>query len=79
MPQGSGSGYVEGQVLLQVRDPSRVESAVKAIGGTGWTAGSLDGWYLVRLAEGVSVDEAIARARGNPSILTIEPNYTAGL
>jgi thermitase len=28
---------------------------VKAIGGTGWTAGSLEAWYLVRLQRSVDL------------------------
>jgi hypothetical protein len=64
-------------VLLQVRDPANVVAAATAIGGQAWRASSVEGWYLVTLANGVSVDDAIARAQGNPLIQTIEPNYSA--
>jgi len=71
------SDYLPGQVLMQVRNDSDVTAAAQSIGGTSWRASSMQGWYLVTLASGVSVDSAIARAQGNPQIETVEPNYSA--
>ena len=63
---------------MKVRAGADPAEASRAIGGVSATPSSLSGWYLVRLEDGVSVNESIARAQGNPLIETVEPNYTAG-
>jgi hypothetical protein len=61
---------------MKVRDDGRAAEASAAIGGVSLRPSSMTGWYLVQLADGVSVDDAVARAQGNPLIETVEPNFT---
>ena len=71
-------GCVPGEVIMRVRDESRAAEAAQAIGGVVASRSPMPGWYLVRLVEGGSVEEALARGRNHPLIEVVEPNFTAG-
>lgn len=74
------SGEVEvanPEVLIKVREDSKVLEAARSIGGVSASKLGPAGWYGVVLKKGISVEEALERAHGQPLIVTAEPNYTA--
>jgi hypothetical protein len=69
--------FAPGEVIILVHDVSRMSEAVQAIGGASVRSSSMPGWFLVQLAAGVSVDDALARAKSSALIDAAEPNFGA--
>lgn len=82
-PSEEAAGESEGvevatpEILIKVREDSKALEAARSIGGVSASKLGPAGWYGVVLQQGVSVEEALERARAQPRIVTAEPNYTA--
>src|SRR5579864_2137658 len=69
-----GPRYVSGEVLVHFRR-GRAPSDAAAIGARGIHSLSVDGWKLLRLRGGESVDHAVARLRSDPRVDGVTPNH----
>jgi subtilisin family serine protease len=78
---GAGAGspeYVPGEVIVRFRAGTTTaarSSTLAATQGQVVQSLGLPGATLVRLADGVSVESAVAELEGDPDVLYAEPNY----
>jgi serine protease len=76
----SAADYVPGQVIIGYRSTPRASMAADVatrMGVRSVVASPAPGVQVVRLARGVSVSQAIARARHQPGVAYAVPNYIA--
>ena len=73
----AASEFVPGEVVVRFRAGTTAAARSSTLAGAGQAVQSLGlpGATLVRLADGVSVEAAVAELEGDPDVVYAEPNY----